>query len=656
MGQTFRDASELLPPHVFESAFGASGVDVNADGRVDLYRANRLYLQEIDGTFTDVFTDLGYEFRDEAFGAIFADADHDGFVETFFMDLGENRPYYVGNQGMRFEEHSNDSGIGSLEAVQGSIWTDFDLDGRLDLFVGLDGNRGRLFRNNGFNFFQDVAATSGFEKNLAYGVAAADFDLDGDPDIMLTQCAAPPNDTLLQNVLYRNTLGKFENASEALGIVDDLPSWGVVWLDYDNDGLSDFYVVNTNHRPTGKPGNSTLYRNLGGAGFEEVTAAAGVDHGAASETIAVAAADFDNDGWVDLFVPDLGNLPPTLYHNNANGTFTDIWPNLGLPFNRSSAVAVADINGDGWIDIFVPATESDLLLLNAGGENHFLTISLRGETSNYFGVGGRIDVYAGGLHQTREITAGDGMTSQSHNLSAHFGLGAETAADSLVVHWPTGAVDRFVDITADRMITIVEGLGVNDPPHPFSLISPLSKSALTSGAETLKFAWTPATDDDDPVLYALHILGPGVDTTIAQISSESAVVERSIFTTALPYRWDVSATDGHSVRAARYGKFVFGPTTASEPMAETPDVDPEITFFPNPVVTTSTLRLVLQAPANVKADVYDALGRRLARLYDGQLGSGDHRFMWAPSNVAPGTYILRVTVESKTLTRILTKR
>ncbi|HUF11394.1 MAG TPA: VCBS repeat-containing protein [Rhodothermales bacterium] len=302
--QAFYDASHLLPAFDPDIALGASVVDVNADGRVDLYRRNRLYLQEADGRFTDVFEDLNFEPRPGgSFGAIFGDSDNDGFVETFFMDLDPNLPYYLSRKALRFEEHSNDSGIRDVDIVQGSVWTDFDRDGLLDLFVGIDGGVPRLYRNVGLDFFQNVAAASGFGFSLAYGVAVADYDGDGDPDIMLTQCSTPPGDTLRQNILFRNDDGAFENVGYELGIVDDRPSWGVVWLDYDNDGLLDFYVGN-NGQGGGRPttAENTLYRNLGDDGFQDVTEDAGVGRAAHSHSIAVAAADFDNDGWVDLFV------------------------------------------------------------------------------------------------------------------------------------------------------------------------------------------------------------------------------------------------------------------------------------------------------------------------------------------------------------------
>ncbi len=116
--QRFYDASNLLPPPDGDIALGGSVVDVNGDGLVDLYRKNRFLLQENDGTFTDVFNPFGYTTRlGGSFGAIFADANNDGYLETFFMDLDENLPYYLGHSGLYAEEHSNDSGIHNVEIV-----------------------------------------------------------------------------------------------------------------------------------------------------------------------------------------------------------------------------------------------------------------------------------------------------------------------------------------------------------------------------------------------------------------------------------------------------------------------------------------------------------------------------------------------------------
>lgn len=172
------------------------------------------------------------------------------------------------------------------------------------------------------------------------------------------------------------------------------------------------------------------------------------------DTIGAAAGDFDNDGWIDLFVPGNG-ATHHLWHNNQDGTFTDIFADSGIPSNNTFTVAVGDVNDDGWLDVFLPSSDGDLLALNNGGSNHWLQIRAQGETSNRFGVGARVEVEAGGHSQIREITAGDGMTSQNHDLSAHFGLGGATTA-SVTVRWPSGIVDEFNDVAADVAYVVTE--------------------------------------------------------------------------------------------------------------------------------------------------------------------------------------------------------
>lgn len=143
-------------------------------------------------------------------------------------------------------------------------------------------------------------------------------------------------------------------------------------------------------------------------------------------------------------------------------TFTDVSQLLNPALNDFVVwgASAADFNNDGWIDIFVPDTPQNQLLFNADGSNHWLKIRLRGNQSNLLGVGARIEVFAGGLYQVKEISAGDGFVSQSHDLTAHFGLGAAVQVDSILVKWPGHGTDRIYNIPPDQEITVVEGLGV----------------------------------------------------------------------------------------------------------------------------------------------------------------------------------------------------
>ena len=569
--QSFTDASDLMPDiNISRAILGASLVDVNSDGLVDIFIASHLYIQQEDGTFVDDFEQVGLEEGAIVFGGLLGDYNADGFVDLFYMDLTAPSKLYRNVMGMGFIQANTATGITDQSLVQGSVWTDFNRDGLLDLFVGIDGGISNLFVNTPGFQFSNRNAEAGIGNFAAYGVAAADFDQDGDMDIFLTQCFALPGTVTADNVLFENREGILVNVSQDVGIVDDLASWGTVWLDYNNDGWLDHYTVNVDKiAESGRPGINTLYRNEAGNSFTDVSDEAGVAGGERQNNIAVSAADFDNDGWVDLFVVNSRREFSKLYRNLGNGTFEDIMPSLDIDPANSSAVAVADLNNDGWMDIYTPASIEHQLYLNEGGSNHYLKVKTRGVVSNLFGVGARIDVYTNGMRQVREITAGDGMTSQNHNLSAHFGLGASTLVDSLVVHWPSGAVDRLVSVAGDQEITIVEQIGINNAPGSFALLEPVEVTEPDGGNSRIVFSWEASEDpEQDPLTYDLYIRGSGLDSTFQAITENTKDLPSELFTLGETYRWTVSASDGYSTRGTLYEEYTVGAVSAIEPVPE----------------------------------------------------------------------------------------
>ncbi|MCB0295427.1 MAG: CRTAC1 family protein, partial [Calditrichaeota bacterium] len=215
----------------------------------------------------------------------------------------------------------------------------------------------------------------------------------------------------------------------------------------------DIFSTNSYHAP--RPGYNRLYRNEGNNTFSNVSVSAGVAGGMQENSYGCSVADFDNDGWLDIYIT---NVPQRdrLYHNNGDGTFTDIAVSAGIAVNSHRAGAVADLNNDGWIDIFTAGTPTNKVLFNDGGSNHWIRFRCRGINNNIDGVGARIELYADTLRQAQVIRAGDSFCSQNHSLTAHFGLGQFTVIDSLVVRWPGGQVDKHYGLTAiDRQVTLV---------------------------------------------------------------------------------------------------------------------------------------------------------------------------------------------------------
>jgi ASPIC/UnbV protein/VCBS repeat protein/type IX secretion system substrate protein len=639
--QTFTDASVVLldPAEPTRIVFGASVADANRDGKPDLYQSARLFLQQERGLFRDILEGPRFGTPDgsEVFGAVFGDGDGDGFPDLYVEDLDPGSRYFKNRFGLRWDLAPPPEGPDMTSAQsQGASWADYDRDGDLDLFVGEEFGSNRYFENIGGGVFRDTGQPGILNDRHSYGVAANDYDRDGDIDVFIAACFSGPAEKSV-NALFRNEGdGTFVEVAVAAGVADSLAGWGVVWLDYDRDSWPDVFVANMPiFGPDARPGFNKLYRNLGDGTFEDVSDASGMSGGTDDWGFGASAADFDNDGWEDVYLAN-DFSPHRLLRNQGDGTFVDIMPELGLlPIEQTIAAAVGDINSDGWIDVFTASRMGSRLFMNNGGQNHYLSVTLRGGGMNVDAIGARVTAWVGGARMQREISAGDGMTSQNHNMTAHFGLGTASTVDTLIVEWPSGGTTRFRDVAADQHFPIVKGAGLNHPPDLPVLAGPVAGSHL---GQLESFSWTPATDPDgDPVTYTLAVLSLNDRTPTGEMIVSG--LEGTIYQADLSgitdgdYIWTVIAEDGHWRRAATTSAtFRKGGVTSFESSPEIPSVE----LFPNPVSGWATLTLPPSQTGAVRVDIVDLLGRTVAS-YD--LVGPEAKLDL--TKLAPGMYLVR---------------
>jgi len=522
-GLTVPNIAEAEQHYIIESTSGGVGfIDCDNDGKLDIVTINSstvdryrkggdlmvtLYHQDADLKFTDITQSAGLTRKGWGMGVAVADFDNDGWQDLYVTSYGGNVLYRnLGN--CKFEDVTDKAGLRVGGYSTGAAWGDFDRDGYVDLFVprylsmemdklpapdavdklcsfqgvsmecarrGHTGESDFLFRNRGDGTFEDVSKKAGVDDPGHYlGMQGiwADYDNDGWPDLYVTNDGGP-------NFLYHNKHdGTFEDVGLYSGAALSLEgqergSMGVDFGDIDHDGRLDIVVTNFSGEAI------ALYYNQGDRGFTDISWPSGIARPSVNYVgWGTSFFDFDNDGWLDLFVanghvfPQMDNVkgsapyrqPVLLFRNNRNRTFDDVTTLAGLdklPAASRRGVAFGDVNNDGKVDI---------LLLNVGGpptllinrtqsDNHAVLFKLAGSKSNRAAIGARVTVTAGGVKQFSEVKSGSSYCSQN-DLRLHFGLGKDTTIASVEVAWPSGKKETYKDLAADFIYTIVEDKGV----------------------------------------------------------------------------------------------------------------------------------------------------------------------------------------------------
>lgn len=668
--QTFTDVSHLLTPDFpIGSATGqrgASAADFNNDGLVDIYHANfqnpgRLYLNQGNDGFIDVLQDIGIDEGTNMWGAAFGDYNHNGYLDIIFEDLSAPSKLYRNNRNFTFTEVNDSANVLVNTLAQGAAWGDFNLDGNLDFFIVNDVGPNQLFKNLDRETFLDISISANVQTyGNSYGVSWGDINNDNFPDAYIATCH--PSDPLrsVNHLLLNNGNETFTNIGHAAGVADSLAGWSVLMFDYDHDFDIDIFCTNSFHNP--RPGFNRLYRNEGDTTFTNVSFQAGVAGGILEDSYGASEADFDNDGWTDIYIADL-NHRDRLYHNNGDGTFIDVALAAGIADNEHRAVAVADLNNDGWIDIFTAGTPTNRVMFNNGGSNHWLKIRARGISSNYFGVGAEIEVHCDSLHQIKIIKAGDSFCSQNHDLTAHFGLGQFTSIDSVIVRWPGGTVDRITNLQqVDEQITIIEGMGINHRPTTFNLTAPANGDTLYDNDPGIQFNWTNASDpDSEPLTYNFYLSGEDLitgatfDTLISGIPDTTIFISSNLLNNNYSYLWTVDVSDGLLLTASTNAwRFTFVHATAiSDQGMNIPATFDLGQNYPNPFNPTTNINYQIPIQNDVEVAVYNILGEKIRVLVDENQTAGFYTLQWDSKNdtgnqVAAGIYFYRISTEKFT--------
>jgi hypothetical protein len=511
---------------------GVCLIDFDNDGWLDIYLVNgatfdsldgkeepphaALFHNNHDGTFTEVAQKAGVANDRWGYGCSVADYDNDGWPDLFVGNYGKNRLYHNNHDGT-FTDVAEKAGVQLGNWSAGSAWGDYDGDGLLDLYVagyvhldrenlpiggskamnyafcqyhgvsvncgprGLPGEPDHLFHNNGDGTFTDVTVKAGVQdRKPYYGFTAIFISLNanGRPDLVVGNDSEP-------NYLYMNKGdGTFEDASYSSGFAlnDDgreIASMGIAVGDYENNGQVDFFVTDFGDD------YKVLYHNDGNNSFSDVSYKAGV----ARTTIPFVGwgdgfLDYDNDGWLDLFMVNGHVYPqvdqhkwgtsfaerPLLFHNISDPQgkgrrFEYVPPVQGTVLATvipARGAAFGDLFNDGKIDVVINPIDGPPLLLRNVNPDHHHWVEVRlvgGRKSPRDATCATAFLTTNGMRQRQDVLA-SGSYISSNDRRLHFGLGDATDAGSLEIHWPSGERETIKLPEVDRIYTVTEGNGI----------------------------------------------------------------------------------------------------------------------------------------------------------------------------------------------------
>jgi hypothetical protein len=531
------------------SGIAVAVADMNGDGLDDAIRLHQgttlRIAYQVDGGEPFLHTDHG-NLPGDAWAIAVGDVDNDGFADILAGGFYDGMK--VLSSGGSPDSYTQQILPGNSIFAQGSNLADINNDGWLDVFACHDDGESRIWGNDGAGgFFQadgwiDMATVPASDNSGNYGSVWTDFDNDGDIDLYIAKCrqgVSDPEDPRRINALFVNDgQGNFIEAAAEYGLQIKWQSWTADFQDIDNDGDMDALITNHDFP-------LQLLENDGSGHFTDISESAGIAvNGGFLQGIM---RDFDNDGFMDILTAD----PTYLFRNNGDKTFS---PQVGPLVNSNpGTIACGDLNHDGFQDVYAgyacgitsPCNIPDKLWLNDGNGNHFLSVRLQGVQSNRAGIGARIELHGSWGIQVREVRSGESYGIMNAS-SQHFGLGADTLADFLVVRWPSGTVDVFPNPAADQFLTLVEGNSCTGPgfsllPDNMAVLCP-DDSLVLAAPPAMAYLWQNGTTEQ-----TLTVTGAGTYRVITIDSNGCANHSEPVSVALNPDETPTVSVEGETV-------------------------------------------------------------------------------------------------------------
>lgn len=464
----FVNQTSLLPNASVHSGNSIAICDMNNDGKDDIVRADQNITMTIDYQQAPnaAFTESSFgNYLDDPWAMCVGDVDNDGFNDVLW---GDNNVYvYRWNGSAYVGGNATQAANAGYIFVQGTNFADINNDGMIDVFACNDDVMPHIYLGDGLGGWTNgqsimpLATVPASDNSGNYASIWTDINNDGLIDLLITHCRQGVTNASdarrIDQVFISNGNGTYtQDITNWTGLRDGAQGWSTATGDIDNDGDMDLFVLNYDV-------NSKLMLNDGSGVFTDIISSSGILNTTTIFGENATFQDFNNDGYVDLFISGNSHL---LYVNNGNNTFT--LDANAFDANSITAHAYGDLNGDGFLDIYAsycnifqsPSGIPDKVWMNAspqnGNTNHWVKFNLQGVISNRNAIGAIVKIYGPWGVQVREVHSGEGYGIQN-SFTVHFGLGQNTAIDSTVIIWPSGVIDHVMGAGVDAANPVIEG-------------------------------------------------------------------------------------------------------------------------------------------------------------------------------------------------------